>query len=124
MIEVNFSTHEPDFYKKKFQSHNYTQDTNIFKFFQVPIGNSKWVKISNFHNDTPMLKYCQKSLNSCFFSSLVSALAIIEQTKDANAISLRIEESLNIEVGNRIDSANTILKNEKYLKANQEFIIA
>ena len=30
-IEVNFSTHEPDFYKKPFQSHDNTQDTNKFK---------------------------------------------------------------------------------------------
>ena len=37
--EVNFSTHEPDFYKKLFQNHENTQDTNTFKFFQVPIGN-------------------------------------------------------------------------------------
>ena len=43
-IEVNFSTHDPDFYKKTFQSHDDTQDTNAFKLFQVPIGNSKCVE--------------------------------------------------------------------------------
>ena len=43
-IEVNFSTHEPDFYKTLLQSHENTQDTNIFKLFQVPIGNSKCVE--------------------------------------------------------------------------------
>ena len=37
-IEVNFSTCEPYLYQKLFQRHDYTQDTNIFKFFQVPIG--------------------------------------------------------------------------------------
>ena len=42
-IEVNFSTSEPYLYKKLFQSHDDTQDTNTFKFFQVPIGNSKCV---------------------------------------------------------------------------------
>ena len=36
-IEVNFSTREPDFYKKLFQSHDNTQDINTFRFFQVPI---------------------------------------------------------------------------------------
>ena len=36
-IGVNFSTREPDFYKKHFQSHDNTQGTNKFKFFQVPI---------------------------------------------------------------------------------------
>ena len=57
-IEVNFSTHEPYFYKKRFQSHDDTQDKNIFKFFQVPTGNSKCVETSKFHNDAPMLNYC------------------------------------------------------------------
>ena len=71
-----------------------------------------------------MLKYCQKSLNNCRFSSLVSAFASIEQTKASNAISLRMEESLNSEVGNCIDIANYNLKNKRKLKANQEFIIA
>ena len=70
-IEVNFSTCEPDFYTKPFQIHDDTQDTNAFKMFQVPIGNSKCVKKFKFHNDAPMSKYCQKSLNSCCFIGLV-----------------------------------------------------
>ena len=63
-FEVNFSTSEPDFYKKLFQSHDDTQDTNTCKFFQVPIGNSKCVEDFNFHNDAPILKYCQSRLIS------------------------------------------------------------
>ena len=59
-IEVNFSTHEPDLYKKMFQIHDDTQDTNTFKLFQVPIGNSKCVETFKCHNDSPILKYCQK----------------------------------------------------------------
>ena len=43
-IEINFSTREPDFYKKLFQSHVDTQDNNTFKKFQVPIGNEKCVE--------------------------------------------------------------------------------
>ena len=76
-IEVNFRTRETDFYKKLFQIHDNTQDANSFKLFQVPIGNSECV---------PILKYCQKSLNSCCFSSLVSSLVSIEQIKAENAI--------------------------------------
>ena len=34
-IEANFSTSEPDFYKKFFRSHDGTQDKNIFKYFQI-----------------------------------------------------------------------------------------
>ena len=52
----------------------------------------------------------------CCFSSLASRFASIEQNKSENAISLRIEESLESEVGNRIDFANAIMKNEKKLK--------
>ena len=60
-IEVSFSTLEPDLYNKFFKSHDDTQDINIFKMFQVPIGNSKCVENSKFQNDAPMLEYCQKS---------------------------------------------------------------
>ena len=112
-IEVNFSTREPDFYKKLFLSHEDTQDTNTFKLFQVPTGNSKCVEKFKFHNDAPMLKYYQKLLNSCCFSSLSSDFVSIKKIKTANDISLRIEESLNSKVDNRIDFANTILKNEE-----------
>ena len=69
-IEVNFITRQTDLYKKLFYSHEDTQDTNTSKGFQVPIGNSKCVGNSKFHNDAPMLKYCQKSLNIFCFSSL------------------------------------------------------
>ena len=39
-IEVNFSPHDTDFYKKNFQSHDDTKDINTFRFFQVQIGNA------------------------------------------------------------------------------------
>ena len=47
-IEVNVSTRGPDFYKKVFQGHDDTQDINTFKFFQVPIGNAKYVESFKF----------------------------------------------------------------------------
>ena len=55
------------------------------------VGN--WIFDSNyeFQNDAPILKYCQKSLNSCCFSSLASAFASINNNNAANAISLRIK---------------------------------
>ena len=90
-IDINFSTREPDFYKKLFQSHDNEQDTNTFKTFQVPIGNAKVVKSFVFHKDAPILSYCQKTLNSCCFSSLASAFASNKHFKDANAISIRIK---------------------------------
>ena len=65
-IELNFSTFEPNFYKKRFQSHNDTQDINTFRLFQVPIGNAKCVESFKFQNDDPILNYLHKSLNRCF----------------------------------------------------------
>ena len=102
--------------KQLFQSHNDKRDINTFRFFQVPIGNAKCVESFKFQNDAPILKYCQNSLNSCCFSSLASAFVSINHNKAANSISLRIEESLESEVGNRIDFANDILKNKKINK--------
>ena len=84
--------------------------------FQVPIGNSKCVENFKFHNDAPMLKYCQKSLNICCFSSLASDFDSIEQTKAKNDISFLTEESLKSKMGHCIDFANAILKNEKIIK--------
>ena len=66
-----------------------------------------------FHKDAPTLIFRQKSLNSCCFSSLASAFASIKQIKAANAISLRIKESLKSEVGNRIHFASEIILNRK-----------
>ena len=68
-----------------------------------------------FNTDAPMLKYCQISLKSCCFSSLVSAFESINKIKAENAISKRIEESMTSQVGfsNRIDIANAVLKNQK-----------
>ena len=111
-IEVNFGTSEPDLCKKLFQSHEDTKDTNTFKSLQVPIGNEKCVESFKFYNYAPILKYCQKSLNSCCLISLASAFVSIKKIKAYNYISLRIEESLESEVGNHIDFANAILKNE------------
>ena len=96
-----------------FQIHDDTQDNITYKWFQVPIVNAKNVESFEFQNDAPILQYCQKSLNSCCFSSLASSFASINHNNNANSISLRIKESLESEVGNRIDFSNDILKNKK-----------
>ena len=54
-IEVNFSTREPDFYRKIIQSNDDTQDDIMFKTFHIPILNAKFVKSFVFHNDDPIL---------------------------------------------------------------------
>ena len=116
-ININFSTREPDFYKKTFQSHDNEQDTDTFRTFQVPIGNAKVIKSFLFHKDAPIITYSQKSLNSCCFGSLASAFAIINHFKAADTISIRIKESLKSEVGNRIDFSIEIMLNRKRNKS-------
>ena len=77
------------------------------------------MEIIKFHSKAQMLRYCQKLLNSCYLSSLATTFAIIKQTKDFNAILMRIEESLKSEVGNSIDVAKSILKIERIFKGEQ-----
>ena len=55
-IGMNFSTCEPDFYKKIFQSHDYKQDKDTFKTFQFPIGNEKVVKSFMFQKYAPVTR--------------------------------------------------------------------
>ena len=59
-IKANFSTCETDVYKKLFQRHDDTKDTNTFKIFHAPIRNSKFVETFKFENDSPILRYFQK----------------------------------------------------------------
>ena len=47
-IEEIFNTREPDFYRKIFQRHDETKDTNTFKMLEVPIRNSKCVEKLSF----------------------------------------------------------------------------
>ena len=84
-IDIHSSTLEHDFYKKLFQSRNNNQDKYI-QTFQFPIGNAKVVKLFLFHKDSPILSYCQKTLNSCCLSSLASAFASIKHYKADNDI--------------------------------------
>ena len=83
-IEETFSTREPDLYRKIFQRHDETQDKNIFKMFEVLIGDTTVFEKMKFHSKAPMLKYSQKSLNSCCFSSLASEFHSTNQTMAAN----------------------------------------
>ena len=77
-IDINFSTREPDFYKKLFQSHDNNQDEDTFKTFQVPIVNEKVVKSCIFHKDAPILSFFGKSFTSCSVSCLSSAFDSIK----------------------------------------------
>ena len=57
-IEEKFSKREPGLYRKIFQMHDKTKNTNTLKHFEVPIGNSKCVEKIRSHSKGPMLKFC------------------------------------------------------------------
>ena len=63
---------------------------NTIILFQVSNGNAKCVESFKFQNDAGILNYCQNSLNSCCFSTLVSDFDSINHNKSDNAISLHI----------------------------------
>ena len=73
-IDMNFSTREPDFYKKLFQSHDNKQDEDTFKTFQVPIGNAKVVKSFKFQKDAPILSYLKKNVEYMLFQQFSISL--------------------------------------------------
>ena len=63
-------TCETDFYRKLYQTKFRGGDTKIFQIFGVPIGNAK-IKIKvQFHPAAPLIKYHQKTSNSCCLGSL------------------------------------------------------
>ena len=86
--------------------------------FVVPIGNAKDAEEMKFNIYAQMLKYRQDTSNSCCFSRLASEFESINQVKAVNYISKRKEESRTSKVGfsNCIDSANDVVKTQKYLR--------
>ena len=89
--------------------------------FEAPIGNTKCVEKMKFHSNAPMLKYHKNLFNSFCFISLELSFDGINQIKDANDIAMHIEESLMSQVGDHIDFANDILKNQKRVQGEHKF---
>ena len=84
-------TSEPYFYKKMYQANNSVHDTKTYQLFAVPICQSKTTEEIQFHPAAPVLKYHQKSSNSCCFSSLASAFHGIGDNMAVTALVNRIE---------------------------------
>ena len=57
-------THEPDLYRELYQT-KFRGDNTIFQMFGVPIGNAKITRKVQFHLAAPVMKYHQKTSNSC-----------------------------------------------------------
>ena len=97
-LEENFRTREPDFYKKLYQAKFRGDDTKIYQIFGVSIGNEKTTRKVQFHPAAPVIKYHQKSSNSCCLISLASAFHFIGNNRAIPALVDSIEESLTLQI--------------------------
>ena len=69
---------EPDFYRELYQTKFRRVDTKIFQIFGVQIGNAKITIKVQIRLAAPVMKYLQKTYNSCCLSSLASALSLYQ----------------------------------------------
>ena len=77
-------TREPDLYRKLYQTKFRVDTTHDHQKFGVPIGNEKMTKKVQFLTEAPLIKYHQKSSNSCCLSSLASAFHFICDIRAVN----------------------------------------
>ena len=90
-------THESDFYRKLYQNKFRGDDSITFQIFGVPIGNAKIARKIKFHIAAPLIKYQQKTYNSCCLISLASTFHCINDNRCVPALLNSIEESLTLE---------------------------
>ena len=74
-------TREPYFYRKMYQTKFRGDDKKTFKMFGVPIGNAKITRKVLFRPASPLIKYHQKTYNSCCLSSLGSVFHCINDNR-------------------------------------------
>ena len=75
-----------------------------------------------FRTEAPLIKYHQKSSNSCCLSSLASAFHCIGDNRAVTNLKNRIEESLTLQTEifkSRINFAHNIMKNRRKIKFGQ-----
>ena len=70
--QENFSTGEPQFFKRPFQSNIGGQDGIKYPTFSVSIGIAKEVGEVEYNPKPPLMEYHQNDSNSCCFISLES----------------------------------------------------
>ena len=91
MVENHLKTCEPYFYKILYQTKFRGDTTHNYQKFGVPIGNAKMTKKVQFHTEAPLIKYHQKSSNSCCLSSLESSFHCIGDSRAITALVNRNE---------------------------------
>ena len=69
-VEENFSTREPQFYNRLFQTNIEVKSGITYPVFTVPIGNSKEKGEIEYNLQDPLVAYNQNASNNCCFSSL------------------------------------------------------
>ena len=103
-----------------FQTKFRGDDTKTYQVFGVTIGNAKITSKVQFHPAAPVIKYHQKTSNSCSLSSLASAFHCISDNRALPALVNSIEESLTLQTNNStniIHLANAIITNRGEIKS-------
>ena len=85
-------THKPDLYVKLYKTKFRVDYTKTFQIFGAPIGNAKITRKVQFHPAAPVIKYHQKTSNSCFLSSSASAFHCINKNRSVPSLVNMIEE--------------------------------
>ena len=88
--------HEPDFYKKLYDTKFRGDTTHNYQKFGLPIGNSRMNQQVTFHTEAPLMKYHQKSLNSFCLISLELAFHCIGDNRAVTALVNLIAESFSL----------------------------
>ena len=107
---------------KNYQINTRGSDTKTYQLVAAPIGNTKTTEEIQFHPEAPVLKYHQKSYNSCFLSSLASAFHSIGGNRDVTSLVNCIGESFTLQTykfRNIINFSNAIMTNSMHIKDEQ-----
>ena len=91
---------ESDVYRKLYHTKFRGNYSKTFQIFGVPIGNAKITIKVQFHPVAPVIKYHQKTSNSCFLGSLASSFHYINEIRDVPALVNCSGESLTLEKEN------------------------
>ena len=121
-LKENFMPREPYFYRKMYQIKFMGDDKKISQIFGVPICNAKITRKLQFHPAAPLIKYHQKTYNSCCLISLASDFHCINNNRAVPALVSSIEYLLTLKkenCNNIIHFANDILSNRIKIKGEQ-----
>ena len=90
-VEENFSTIEPQFYKRLFQTNIEGQAVLIYPIFPVIFGNTNLTGKSEYDIQAQLVAYYHNAVNSCCFSSFASAFTASGEKNYERSIPFWIE---------------------------------